>query len=113
MKVKCFQVSSVGTVRDHNEDFVVFWEPQDFNERLKMGSIAILADGVGGMGNGDVASRMAAETAIDIFRESKPETSPVDVFRQIYETGVFKNLPGFARERPHGHDHGHFDFSRG
>jgi serine/threonine protein phosphatase PrpC len=90
MKVKCFQVSSVGAVRDHNEDFVVFWEPQDFNERQKVGSIAILADGVGGMGNGDVASRMAAETAIDIFREAKPETSPVDIFRQIYNTASAK-----------------------
>src|SRR5215471_1796951 len=90
MKVKCFQVSSVGPVRDHNEDFVVFWEPQDFNVRLKVGSIAILADGVGGIGNGDVASRTAAETAIDVFRESKPEASAVDVFRQIYETSSSK-----------------------
>src|SRR5215469_13639674 len=86
MKVKCFQVSSVGAVRDHNEDFVVFWEPQEFDQRQKLGSIAILADGVGGIGNGDVASRTAAETAIDVFRESKPDATPADVFRQIYET---------------------------
>lgn len=90
MKVKCFQVSSVGAVRDHNEDFVVFWEPQDFDQRQKLGSIAILADGVGGIGNGDVASRTAAESAIDVFRESKPEAGPVDVFRQIYETASSK-----------------------
>src|SRR5215469_7077081 len=85
MKVKCFQVSSAGAVRDHNEDFVVFWEPQDFEERQKIGSIAILADGVGGIGNGDVASRMAAESAIDVFRESKPDAPPPDIFRQIYD----------------------------
>ena len=90
MKVKCFQVSSVGAVRDHNEDFVVFWEPQDFDDRLKVGSIAILADGVGGIGNGDVASRTAAEAAIDIFREAKPETSPADIFRQIYDSASAK-----------------------
>ena len=90
MKVKCFQVSSIGAVRDHNEDFVVFWEPQDFAERQKVGSIAILADGVGGIGNGDVASRTAAETAIDVFRESKPEASPADIFRQIYDTASGK-----------------------
>jgi serine/threonine-protein kinase len=90
MKVKCFQVSSVGAVRDHNEDFVVFWEPQEFDQRQKLGSIAILADGVGGIGNGDVASRTAAETAIDVFRESKPEATPADVFRQIYETASSK-----------------------
>lgn len=90
MKIKCFQVSSVGAVRDHNEDFVVFWEPQDFDVRRKLGSIAILADGVGGIGNGDVASRTAAETAIDIFREAKPESPPADVFRQIFDTASGK-----------------------
>jgi serine/threonine protein phosphatase PrpC len=98
MKVKCFQVSSVGAVRDHNEDFVVFWEPPDFNDRQKIGSIAILADGVGGMGNGDVASRMAAETAIDVFREAKPEAQPVDIFRQIYDTASSKIFQS-AREK--------------
>jgi serine/threonine protein phosphatase PrpC len=90
MKVKCFQVSSIGAVRDHNEDFVVFWEPDDFHQRQGVGSIAILADGVGGIGNGEVASRMAAETAIDIFREAKPEIPPVDVFRQIFDTASTK-----------------------
>src|SRR5664279_4265877 len=90
MKVKCFQVSSVGAVRDHNEDFVVFWEPEDFYVRQTVGSIAILADGVGGIGNGDVASRMAAETAIDIFRESKSDSTPPDLVRQIYATASAK-----------------------
>ncbi len=90
MKVKCFQLSSVGPVRDHNEDFVVFWEPEDFQARQNLGSIAILADGVGGIGNGDVASRTAAETAIDIFRDAKPETAPAEVFRQIYDTASGK-----------------------
>jgi serine/threonine protein phosphatase PrpC len=98
MKVKCFQVSSIGAVRDHNEDFVVFWEPPDFDERQKVGSIAILADGVGGMGNGDVASRTAAETAIDIFREAKPGTSPADIFREIYNTASAKIFQA-AREK--------------
>jgi len=85
MKVKCYELSSIGTVRDHNEDFVAFWEPEDFYIRQNIGSIAILADGVGGMGNGDLASRLAAETALAIFKESKPETSPADVVRHIYD----------------------------
>src|SRR5215469_10679895 len=76
MKVKCFQVSSAGAVRDHNEDFVVFWEPQDFEERQKIGSIAILADGVGGIGNGDVASRMLHRRIFSgRFTTSLPEKS--------------------------------------
>ena len=49
MKVKCHQISSTGPVRDHNEDFLAFWEPEDFYVRQNVGSLAILADGVGGM----------------------------------------------------------------
>ena len=92
MKVKCYQLSSVGAVRDHNEDFVAFWEPEDFHARQSIGSIAVLADGVGGVGNGDVASRLAVETAIDVFKEARPDSTPADVVRQIYETASAKIL---------------------
>ena len=85
MNIKCFQLSSVGTVRDHNEDFVAFWEPEDFQQLQAIGSVAILADGVGGEGNGDIASRMAAETALEIFKEAKPETSTNDSVRRIFD----------------------------
>src|SRR5581483_8052768 len=85
MKVRCLQISSVGAVRDHNEDFIAFWEPEDFNLRQNVGSIAILADGVGGEGNGEIASRLAAETALAAFKEAKPETSPANLVRQIFD----------------------------
>ena len=81
MKVKCQQVSSAGPVRDHNEDFLTFWEPDDFDLRQKIGSIALLADGVGGESNGDVASRLATETALGIFRDASPESPVRDVVR--------------------------------
>lgn len=90
MKVKCFQLSSVGAVRDHNEDFIAFWEPEDFQTLQAVGSLAVLADGVGGEGNGDLASRMAAESALAIFREAKPETPPTDIVRQIYDDASAK-----------------------
>jgi len=85
MKIKCFQLSSVGTVRDHNEDFVAFWEPEDFQQSQAVGSIAVLADGVGGEGNGDIASHMAAEIALECFREAKPETPTNDLVRRIFD----------------------------
>ena len=78
MKIKCYQVSSAGPVRDHNEDFLLFWEPEDFERLQQAGSIAIVADGVGGEGNGDKASRLAAETALSVFKEAKPDTSATD-----------------------------------
>src|SRR5579862_1687592 len=90
MKVKCHQISSAGMVRDHNEDFLLFWEPDEFEVRQKAGSLAILADGVGGETNGDVASRLAAETALEVFKEAKPEASPSDLARAIFDTAAAK-----------------------
>jgi serine/threonine-protein kinase len=90
VKVKCYQVSSTGVVRDHNEDFIVFWEPTDFDLRQQLGSIAILADGVGGQGHGEVASRLAAETALAVFKEAKPETTPANLIRQIFNEASTK-----------------------
>ena len=84
MKVKCHQLSSPGAVRDHNEDYIAFWEPEDFYVRQESGSIAILADGVGGVGNGDVASRLASETALSVFQNAAPEISPAEIIRQVY-----------------------------
>ena len=88
MKVKCHQVSSAGPVREHNEDFVLFWEPDEFDLRQKLGSVAILADGVGGEGNGDVASRLAVETASAVFRESKPEQSVTGLVRSMFDSAA-------------------------
>ncbi|HXD00497.1 MAG TPA: protein kinase [Verrucomicrobiae bacterium] len=90
MKVKCFQLSSAGTVRDHNEDYVAFWQPDDFELLQGLGSLAVLADGVGGMRNGDIASRMAAETAVEIFKQAKPETSVNDLVREIFDQAANK-----------------------
>jgi serine/threonine protein phosphatase PrpC len=45
VKVKCHQISSTGVVRDHNEDFILFWEPEEFQLAQQKGSLAILADG--------------------------------------------------------------------
>src|ERR1700677_1961067 len=85
MKIKCFQLSSAGVVREQNEDFIAFWEPSDFQLLQSVGSLAVLADGVGGDGHGEIASRMAAETALSLFKEAKPETPINDLVHQIYD----------------------------
>ncbi|SPE56631.1 Protein serine/threonine phosphatase [Verrucomicrobia bacterium] len=90
MKVKCHQLSSKGNVRDHNEDFLLFWEPEDFKQRQEVGSLAIIADGVGGEGNGDLASRLAAETALSIFQGAKAETPINDLARSMFDTAASK-----------------------
>ncbi len=90
MKVKCHQLTSIGAVRDHNEDFSSFWEPDDFDSRQRVGSVALLADGVGGEGNGDIASRLAVETALSIFQECKNGGPMTDVVRQMFDASAAK-----------------------
>ena len=90
MKVKCHQISSAGTVRDHNEDFLLFWEPEEFERAQRLGSVALLADGVGGVANGDVASCLAAETALAAFKESPPEATTADVARLMFDAASAK-----------------------
>ena len=90
MKVKCHQISTAGAVRDHNEDFLLFWEPEEFDLAQKLGSLALLADGVGGVANGDIASRLAAETALAAFKESNPEATPAAVARQMFDAAAAK-----------------------
>src|SRR5262249_31215351 len=58
--------------------------------RQELGSVAILADGVGGEGNGEVASRLAAETAVDVLSEAGPETSEAEIVRAIFDTAAMK-----------------------
>ena len=45
-------------------------------EREKQGSVALLADGVGGYEHGEVASRLAVDEALRDFKEGPPTRSP-------------------------------------
>lgn len=53
-----------GLVRGHNEDFVTVYEPDTPDDRLRHGSLYIVADGVGGADAGEVASQYASERAL-------------------------------------------------
>ena len=84
MELKVFTLSSKGPVRPKNEDYAGFWEPEEVDERHTRGSIAIIADGVGGHGRGDIASRLAVETAIRKFQECSPDMAAKAILREIF-----------------------------
>jgi serine/threonine-protein kinase len=84
MELKVFSLSSKGPVRPKNEDSCGFWEPEEMEERQSRGSIAIIADGVGGHGSGDIASKMAVETAIRKFQECTPDMAAKAILREIF-----------------------------
>jgi len=63
MKLTFAELTSTGPVRHHNEDCLGFWQPEGEQERLLHGAIAAIADGVGGLSSGEIASRMAIDIA--------------------------------------------------
>ena len=69
MKLTYAERSYAGA-RANNEDFVLFWQSESEQEKDARGAIALLADGVGGHGDGEVASRLAVTTALDLFRNA-------------------------------------------
>jgi len=71
VKLTYAELSTVGA-RSNNEDFLLFWEPEDEQERRARGAIALLADGVGGHGRGELASQLAVKTALQTFHEASP-----------------------------------------
>ena len=85
MRLSQFSLSSPGPKRDRNEDAVDFWEPADDQVRRQHGSVAIIADGVGGQSNGDVASQLAVHVALEVFRQANPSLTTKQILREIFQ----------------------------
>jgi hypothetical protein len=70
------QICSQGPVRSNNEDYVGCWQPKEVEEQRNRGAVVAIADGVGGQGHGELASRLAVEAAIARFQELSNRTRP-------------------------------------
>ncbi len=98
------ELSDVGRVRDHNEDYLGHALPASETEGRTQGWLFAVADGVGGEERGEVASQTAIETLIDGFRGApKGEAHTVlmprlvqKVNTRIYELGRAAS-PGGSR----------------
>jgi serine/threonine protein phosphatase PrpC len=96
MRLRYARLTTAGQVRPNNEDYLDFWESPDPLVREKQGSVALIADGVGGMDNGEVASRTAVEAAMKDFQEAPGDMKPYTLLRrmftaacaQVHEKGV-------------------------
>ncbi len=86
MRLRYARHSTTGPVRPINEDFLDFWESPDPLTREKQGSVAILADGVGGYELGEVASRLAVESAIKEFQSATGDMKPYTLLRRMFTT---------------------------
>jgi PPM family protein phosphatase len=70
MDVEFAQLSDLGRVRQGNEDYLGYARPASPEEASSRGWLFVLADGVGGNDQGEVASRTAVESVLDGFRGS-------------------------------------------
>ncbi len=84
MELTYAELSSPGPARENNEDFVGFWQPDSVEEKRGLGAVAVLADGVGGLNYGEVASRLAVETALKTFRKATGDQSPQQLITQMF-----------------------------
>jgi serine/threonine protein phosphatase PrpC len=100
LKLTFSELSSIGPVRHHNEDCVGFWEPEGEDDRLVRGSIAAVADGVGGLSSGEIASQMAVDIALKAFKESPAGEKPNRVIEQIFKEANL-DIYNFALEAEH------------
>lgn len=56
-----------GRVREHNEDAIALCEPLEQSLVQQLGSLYLLADGVGGHAAGEVASHLAIDTIASVY----------------------------------------------
>src|SRR2546425_3103850 len=84
MKLTFAELSSTGPIRHHNEDSTGFWQPDSDDDRLIQGAIAAVADGVGGLSSGEIASRMAIDIAIKTFKTAPAAEKPNKILDQAF-----------------------------
>ena len=80
--------SDIGCVRKDNEDSFGYWEPEDDQQFLRKGRLAIVADGMGGYEGGQEASRLAVETMVAVYRDSggdDPQAALVQALQVAHE----------------------------
>ncbi|MBF0492978.1 MAG: bifunctional protein-serine/threonine kinase/phosphatase [Deltaproteobacteria bacterium] len=101
MELNYSALSSAGPVRANNEDCIAYWKPESLDEQRFRGAIAILADGVGGHGKGEVASQLAVATVLKVFQESQDLSSSQQLLAEaftrantaVYDQGMDHHSP--------------------
>jgi len=79
------QLSDCGSVRDQNEDSLGHVLPASAAEVRSQGWVFVLADGVGGHEEGEIASRLAVETVVAGFKKIPPGVMHVSLLPRLVQ----------------------------
>jgi len=82
--VESSQLSDVGQKRNHNEDYVGFYEPRQISDLEAHGRLYVIADGVGGAAAGEIASEYAVKKIIYTYYQNTDD-APGDGLTQAIE----------------------------
>jgi PPM family protein phosphatase len=96
--VEVASLSDVGCQRENNEDSFSYWESPDDSTFVRLGRLAIVADGMGGCEGGQFASRIAVESVEQIYissAEPDPQQRLLQGFREAHA-----RIQQRARENP-------------
>jgi len=90
-------LTDIGCQRQRNEDSSAYWLPDAFDELERKGSLAIIADGMGGYEGGQEASHIAVQTVCDTFAKDAgtPQSLLVSGMKAAHE-----RIREYARQHP-------------
>jgi len=85
LELEFAQLSDVGRVRPHNEDYIGYSAPQTPERGRTHGWLFVLADGVGGQEQGEVASHAAVESVLSNFPTAGSGEPPLGLLGRLIQ----------------------------
>lgn len=92
--------TDIGRKRKQNQDAIGHATPPDPGMAARLGQIYVLADGVGGLSGGDLASQYAVSTIISSYYEQADGEPPERLARAIAEANAMIFAEGQGQDRP-------------
>jgi len=83
MDIQVQAATDIGLRRPQNEDHFALWLPAEPAVRSRRGVLLVIADGMGGARAGEVASHMAVQRLLEVWRQGRSE--PLEDLRHAVE----------------------------